>query len=438
MPRPRLTRRAWLKAGAAAGAAFCAPTVIPATALGLDGRAAPSERVVLGAIGAGGRGQQNVSTFLSLPDVQIVGIADVDRKHVDIAAALADKQYANSDCRRLGDFRELLAHPDLDAVCVSTPDHWHALICVAAANAGRDIYCETPLANSIGESRAVVEAVKRTGRVFQCGTQERSNPKVRYACELVRRGHLGELKSVRIQMPTDQPHHEHVRKATEALPVEPIPEGFDYDFWLGHTPAVPYSSGRCHFWWRFIHDYGGGEITDRGGHIIDLARLGAARDSVDPVRVKAAGTRNATGPFDAFLSFDFAATYRDGLQLIGESKGPRGLRFEGTRGTLFVGIPGGTLEADPKGVLETKIEGFDPAQADSPSHHQNFIDCVRSRQTPLADVDAAYRTALVCHLTNIALATGRELTWDAGAACVVGDEAANARLLPTMREPWTL
>jgi predicted dehydrogenase len=437
MPRRDLTRRAFLKAGAAAGAAFCAPTIIPATALGLDGRAAPSERVVLSAIGTGGRGQQNLSAFLALPNVQVVGVADVDRKQAEIGAALVDKQYGNADCRRLGDFRELLANTDLNAVCVSTPDHWHALIAIAAANAGKDIYCETPLANSIGESRAVGDAIRRTGRIFQCGTQERSNPKVRYACELVRRGHLGELKTVRIQMPTDQSHHEHVRKALDMPRAEPVPDGLDYDFWLGHTPPAPYCSGRCHFWWRFILAYGGGELTDRGGHMIDLARLGAGRDSVDPMSVTATGTRNPSGLYDTFLTFDFTVTYEDGVQFIGESKGPRGLRFEGTSGTLFVGVPGGGCEAEPKGLLETKIEGFDPGQTGA-SHHRNFIDSVKSRQPTLANVESAQRTATICHLTNIAMTLGRELKWDSQAGQVTGDDQANAMLLPAMREPWTL
>lgn len=438
MPRRDLNRRAFLKAGAAAGAAFYAPTIIPATALGLDDRPAPSERIVLGAIGSGGRGQQNLSAFLALPNVQVVGVADVDRKQAEIGAALVDKQYENADCHRLGDFRELLADPNLDAVCVSTPDHWHALICVAAANAGKDIYCETPLANSIGEGKIVSEVVHTTGRVFQCGTQERSNLKVRYACELVRRGHLGELKTVRIQMPTDQSHHEHVRKALEVPPAEPIPEGFDYDFWLGRAPLAPYSSARCHFWWRFILTYGGGELTDRGGHVIDLARLGARRDAVDPVAITATGTRNPSGLYDAFLTFDFTATYEDGVQLIGESKGPRGLRFEGTNGTLFVAVPGGNLEAEPKSLLETKIENFDPNRADAPSHHRNFINCVKSRRTPLGNVESAQRTATICHLVNMAMALGRELKWDSQAGQVMGDAEANAMLLPTMRQPWTL
>lgn len=437
MPRRDLNRRAFLKAGAAAGAAFCAPTIIPATALGLDGRAAPSERVILGVIGTGGRGQQNVSAFLALPDVQVVGVADVDRKQAEAGATLVDKHYGNTDCRRLGDFRELLAGSDLDAVCVSTPDHWHALICIAAATAGKDIYCETPLANSVGEGRAVCDAIRRTGRIFQCGTQERSNPKVRYACELVRRGHLGELKTVRIQMPTDQPHHEHVRKALEVPPAEPVPASLDYDFWLGHTPQAPYNSGRCHFWWRFILAYGGGELTDRGGHVIDLARLGAGKDAADPVSIKANGTRNPSGLYDAFLAFEFTATYEDGVRLLGESKGPRGLRFEGTNGTLFVGVPGGSLEAEPKGLLDTKIHGFDPAET-APSHHRGFIERVKARQPALADAETAQRTATICHLTNIAMALGRELKWDPQAGQVTGDDQANAMLLPVMREPWTL
>lgn len=433
MPRPRLTRRTFLKAAAA----VCAPTVVPASALGRGGRDAPSERVVLGVIGTGGRGQQNVSAFLDLPDVQVIGVNDVDRKQAEIAAALVDKHYGNADCKRFGDFRELLALPDLDAVCVSTPDHWHGVICVAAARAGKDIFCETPLARSIAEGRAIVNAVREHGRVFQCGTQERSNPKVRYACELVRKGRLGELKAVRVQMPTDQSHHEHVRKALETPMPEAVPEGFDYGLWLGPAPEAPYNSRRCHFWWRFISDYGGGEMTDRGGHILDLARLGAGKDGVDPVTVKATGTRNPSGLYDAFLAFDFVDTYADGLEISGESKGPRGLRFEGEAGTLFVAVHGGAIEADPKGLLETKIEGFDMA-ADGPSHHRNFVDCVKSRETPVSSAEAAHRTATVCHLNNAALALGRELRWDEASGRVADDAEANALLSRTLRSPWTI
>ncbi|HEX6984775.1 MAG TPA: Gfo/Idh/MocA family oxidoreductase, partial [Planctomycetaceae bacterium] len=406
--------------------------------LGRDGRAAPSERVVLAAIGTGGKGQHNLGQFLAMPDVQVVSVCDVDRKHADSGAAIVNKHYGNSDCKLHGDFRELLANAELDAVCVSTPDHWHALVSIAAAKAGKDVYCEKPLANSIAEGRAVCEAVRAAGRILQVGSHERSNPKVRYACELVRQGHLGEVKTIRIQMPTDQAHHDHVRKSLQTPMPEAVPDGFDYDFWLGHTPQVPYVAGRCHFWWRFILSYGGGEMTDRGSHIIDVAQLAAGKDGTGPVRVRASGERNPSGLYDAFMFYEFENAYADGLRLIGESKGPRGLRFEGTEGSLFVAVHGGDLQAEPKGLLGTKINSFDPAQADAPSHQRNFIDCVKSRETPLAPAEAGHRTATVCHLNNIALRLGRELTWDPAAERFAGDDEANALLLPTMREPWTL
>jgi predicted dehydrogenase len=435
MSRPKLARREFLKA---VGAALAAPTIIPATALGRDGRAAPSERIVVGAIGTGGRGQQNVAAFLALPDVQVVAVCDVDRKHAEAAAGLADKQYGNTDCKKFGDFRELLALPDLDAVCVSTPDHWHALICVAAARAGKDIYCETPLAHSVFEGRAICDAVRDHGRVFQAGSQERSNPKVRYGCELVRRGCLGELKTIRVQLPTDQAYHDHVRKALEVPPPEMVPEGFDYERWLGPAPEAPYCSARCHFWWRFISAYGGGEVDDRGSHVIDLAQLGAKREGGGPVSIKATGQRNPSGLYDAFLTFAFTNTYDGGLQLVGESKGPRGLRFEGASGSLFIAVNGGNLEAEPKTLLDTKLEGFDPAKADAPSHHRDFIDCVKSRGAPLSDVESAQRTATICHLNNLAMVLGRELKWDPQAERIVGDEEADRMLRPAMREPWVL
>ena len=273
-----ISRREFLQTAVATSVAFAAPMIIPASALGRDGKTAPSERLVLGAIGTGGKGQNNIGTFLGFPDVQVVAVCDVDRTHAEAAAKSVNKSYNNEDCKSFQEYQELLALKDLDAVCISTPDHWHALASVAAANAGKDIYCEKPLANSIGEGRAICEAVSRNQRILQTGSHERSNPKVRYACELVKRGHLGHVGVARVQMPTDQPHHLRVRSMTEMPKTEPVPDGFDYDFWLGHTPVVPYTPDRCHFWWRFILAYGGGEMTDRGAHIIDLAQLAFGTD----------------------------------------------------------------------------------------------------------------------------------------------------------------
>ncbi|MGC1272349.1 MAG: Gfo/Idh/MocA family oxidoreductase [Planctomycetaceae bacterium] len=438
MPPQNVTRRAFLKTGTAASLALFAPTIIPATALGRDGRAAPSERVVVGAIGSGGKGQHNLGAFVAMPDVQLVAVCDVERKHADAGAAIVNKHYGNTDCAIREDFRAVITDAEIDAVCVSTPDHWHALISVAAANAGKDVYCEKPLANSISEGRAICDAVTAGRRILQVGSHERSNPGVRFACEMARQGHLGDVKTIRIQMPTDQAHHDHVRKSLAVPPPESVPEGFDYDFWLGHTPQAPYTSGRCHFWWRFIQCYGGGEMTDRGSHIIDVAQLAAGRDDTGPVQIKASGQRNPTGLYDAFMSYEFVNTYDDGLQLIGECKGPRGLRLEGTEGALFIAVHGGKLEADPKSLLETKIEGFDLDSTNAPSHQRNFIDCVKSRSKPLADVETGQRTATICHLNNIAMRLGRELRWDPRLEQVIGDDEANSLLLPPMREPWVL
>ena len=436
MQRQRISRRTFLEAGAVAGAGFLAPLSVP-SALGQEGKAAPSERIELAVIGIGGRGRHDLGQFLAMPGEQVVAVCDVDKKHLAAGKELANKQYGNTACQSYSDFRELLAIGSIDAVCIATPDHWHALIAVAAANAGKDVYCESPLANSVGESRAICKAIKSSGRILQCGCHERSNPKVRYACELVRQGHLGDLKSIRIQMPTDQAHHDHVRKSLEMPPAAEPPEGFNYDFWLGPTPKEPYSPGRCHFWWRFIHHYGGGEMTDRGSHILDIAQLAGGKDGTGPSRVWASGERNPTGLYDAFMNYEFVYTYDDGLQVIGNSKGPRGLRFEGTKGSLFVHVHGGNLEADPKSLLDVKLEGFDP-NAPAPSHHQNFIDCVKSRQQSLATAESAHRTATICHLINIAMTLGRELRWDPQTERILDDAEANRLLFPPMREPWML
>ena len=435
---PLLDRRAFLRTGAAASIALFAPTIIPATALGRDGRAAPSERVVLAAVGSGGKGQDNLAEFIGMPDVQVVAVCDVDRKHADAGVALVNKHYDNSDCTRAADFRPLMADKAIDAVCISTPDHWHALISIAAIRAGKDVYCEKPLANSIAESRAICDVAETSDCIVQVGTHQRSDPRVRYARELVRRGCLGDLTSIRIQMPTDQAHHDHVRKSLAAPPPEPIPDGFDYNFWLGHTPPAPYTAGRCHFWWRFNLNYGGGELSDSGSHLFDITQLVADRDHTGPVQFKANGQKNASGIYDAYMSYDFVNTYRDGLQIVGECKGPRGVRFEGTAGSLFIPVPGGKLEAAPKSLLETKIDGFDPEPADAPSHPRNFIDCVKSRSAPVSGVAAAHRSATIGHLNNIAMILDRELEWDPQREQFEHDDEANDLLSPTMRDPWML
>ncbi|HMO87249.1 MAG TPA: Gfo/Idh/MocA family oxidoreductase, partial [Lacipirellulaceae bacterium] len=317
------TRRGFLQQAAGASV-LAAPYFVPARVLGAGDATPPSDKIALGVIGCGGMGMAHLDAFLADEDVQVVAVCDVDRRHLERGVQRVNDKYGQRECRPYGDFRELLGLETIDAVVVATPDHWHALTAIAAVRAGKDVYCEKPLTNSIGEGRALCQAVRETGRVLQCGSHERSNPKVRLAAEAVRSGRLGKVHTVRIHLPCDEEHHRRVMAVSDVPPPMPVPEGFDFDFWLGHTPDVPYTEKRCHFNWRFILAYGGGEMTDRGAHIIDIAQLALDKDDTGPVEYSARGRASTTSLFDAFFDFEFENVYASGVRMVGTSKtGPR-------------------------------------------------------------------------------------------------------------------
>jgi predicted dehydrogenase len=432
------TRRDFIKVTTSSLLVAGFPTIIPASARGRDGKAAPSERIVMGWIGTGGQGTSLLKRFIEQSDVQVIAVADVDARNRASAAGVINTKYGNKDCASYKDFRELLARKEIDAVTVATPDHWHALASIAAAEAGKDIYCEKPLANSVAEGRAICEAVKKHNCILQTGSHERSTPTVRQACELIRNGLIGKVKTVHINLPCDDKHHNSI-KAITSLPLpQEVPAELDYDFWLGHTPKVPYYKERTHFWWRFILSYGGGEMTDRGAHVIDLAQLGLGTDATGPVEFDATGTDNKHGLYDSFMDYKFVNTYANGVRMIGSTQGPRGLKFEGTDGWIFIHIHGGKLEASDPALLTTKTETLKVQLGRSPGHYRNFLDSVRSRQLPLAHAELGHRTATICHLNNLAMKLGRKLKWDPKQEKVINDAEANRLLSPKMRGPWSL
>lgn len=438
MASSKSTRRTLLKKASAAAGAITFPYFVPSASLGKGGAIAPSNRLVLGAIGTGGQGRGNMNRLMGIEGVQCIAVCDVDAAHRLQARDEVNGKYGNQDCRMYDDFRELLAREETDIICVGTPDHWHGLISVAALEAGNDVYCEKPLTNSIPEGRAVVEASRRNQRILQTGSQERSGGNARFACELVRNGRIGKLHTIRINLPCDDGHHKEVLKRSGPQPVVPAPESLDYNMWLGHTPEAYYTPNRVHFWWRFILAYGGGEMTDRGAHVIDIGQLGNGTDDTGPIEIKADGKLRATGIYDTFFEYDFECTYANGVKMIGSSNGPRGLRFEGDDGWIFIHIHGGSLEAEPASLLDEKIGEDDIHLGRSPGHHQNFIECVRSRRQPVAQAETGHRTASLCHLLNIAMLTGRKLKWNPNLELFENDDEANALLRPKMRPPWHL
>ena len=218
----------------------------------------------------------------------------------------------------------------------------------------------------------------------------------------------------------------------------PVPEGFDYDMWLGPTPAVPYTRRRCHFWWRFILDYGGGEMTDRGAHIIDIGQLGNNTDDTGPIEISGSGKAPDKGIYDTFMEYDFECRYANGVRLLGGSSGNRGLKFEGTDGWIFIHIHGGRLEAEPESLLKEFIGPEEIHLGRSPEHHRNFLDCVKTRRQPVAPVEVGHRTATICHLVNIAMLTGSKLKWNPDTEQIVNNVDANRMLARPMRSPWHL
>jgi len=440
-------RRDFLKQSSVA---LAAPLFIPATSLGF-GAVPPSERITMGAIGCGGKGRHNTEQFLKDKRVQFVAACDVDSKHLKTASDAINAHYGNQDCKTFRDFRDLIEAHDIDAVHVSTPDHWHAVASVRAMSIGKDVYCEKPLANSFGESKAIRDTALSTGRILQCGSHERSNNNCRFAAELVRNGRLGKLQTVRINMPHEQEHHQKAIKLNKTPEAQKAPGSLDWDLWQGHTGPIDYRTEGCHFWWRFVLNYGGGEMTDRGAHIIDIAQLALDADASGPVKFEAKGKQTPGSIYDAFWNYSFTNTYANGVQMIGSTDGPRGLKFEGSDGWLFVAIHGGKLEASDPELLPKKLKDggkLDPTDAApddfkiklgrSTGHHSNFIDSVISRKQPFASAEVGHRTATICHLNNIAMRVGRELNWDPQLEELTNDVEAGKFLKPDMRQPWVV
>lgn len=434
-----ISRRDFLRRTAAVSAGAVAfPYIIPARALGLDGTVAPSNRIVMASIGVGGQGSYDMTALMNVPDVQMIAVCDVDSGHRAGAKKKVEDFYAKKNdaafagCAEYNDFRDVIARDDIDAVMIATPDHWHAAISIAAAKAGKDIYCEKPAANSIPEGRAVVDTVRKYRRVFQTGSHERSRDNARYACELVRNGRIGKLHTIRVNMPIDN------HAPIGPQPVMPVPEGFDYNMWLGPAPLESYTEKRCHFYFRYILDYSGGEMTDRGAHIIDLGQLGNGSDHTGPVSVEGQGWFPEDGLFNTAMSYRFAFEYANGVKLLGESKGVRGVKFEGTDGWIFIHIHGGDLEAEPASLLKEVIGPNELHLGRSRGHHLDFIENVKTRGECKAPAEVGHRTASMCHLANTAMRLGRKLRWDPVKEQFLNDDEANRMLVPSMRSPWHL
>lgn len=390
-------------------------------------RLGPNDQIVMGAIGVGGQGTHIMKLAMKEPNVRFVAVCDIDDERRDKAAKVV-----GDHCDKYHDFRELLERKDIDAVTIGTVDHWHALTSIAAMKSGRDVYCEKPLALTIPEGQAMVKAARKYDRIFQTGSMQRSDPRYRLACELVRNGRVGKVHTVEARIgdnPIGGPFSE-----------SPVPKGLDWDFWQGPTADVPYVKQRCHYEFRWWYEYSGGKLTDWGAHHNDIAQWGLGTDDTGPVYVTGSGVEPSKKPnsFNCHPHFAVTSTYADGTDLITSSDGENGNRFIGDKGWLFVNRS--RIEGSDKNLIDEPLPKDAVKLYSSNNHMANFFDGVRNRKRPICDVEIGHRSASVCHIGAIALRLGIPLQWDPAAEQFVGPRAedGNKMLSREMRSPWKL
>jgi predicted dehydrogenase len=394
----------------------------------------PSQRLHLAVIGSGGQGSSHARTWAGLPEARLVAVCDVNRKQVAKVKADADAAQGKGSCTAYHDFRELLARDDIDAVSIATPDHWHALIALAAIRAGKHVYLEKPVAYTVAQGRALVEAVRRHGVVLQNGTQQRSLSPFQRATWLARSGRLGKVHTA-IAISPDGP------QGGDPTPAE-VPPEIDYEFWLGPAPWKPYTPGRCSghggVGWYHIRDYSGGWITAWGSHHVDCAQWALGRDQEAPVSVEARGEFAKEGVYDTCCQWHAEFRYADGTKLIfatpGEAEGKMNVLIQGDQG--WVCADRNQIDAHPKSLLAERPGALaDPW----PTHHyQDFLHAIREGREPAAPIEGAHLSTTLCHLANIAIVLGRPLRWDGGHERFIDDPLADRMLASPMRAPWNL
>jgi predicted dehydrogenase len=428
-----ISRRGFIQRIASASAAMAAPTIVPSTVFGRGRGPAPSDRVTLGHIGVGGQGTGLLRGFLQLDGTQSLAVCDPFRSRREAAASEADASTAQRlgrpsahACTAYNDFRELLDRPDIDAVVVATPDHWHVPVALTAVRAGKDVYVEKPLGVSIFQNKALREAVHRHGRVFQYGTQQRSfNSHCAFACELVRNGYVGSLKTVHVVAPNGETGGSEVP--------EPVPADLDYDLWLGPAPWVPYTTDRVKGTGRWhIHDYALGFIAGWGAHPLDIAHWGYPHV---PVEYVGTGIIPARGLFDTVVNWNVRGRYASGVDFT-FTHGDDKTTFVGTEG--WIAPSRGGIEAHPASLLKVLLKPGERRLLQANNHYRNFIDAVKSRRPPASDIDSAVQSDIMSHLSEMAIRLGRQIRWDPVAETVLDDPEAIRLMSRPMRAPWSL
>ena len=426
-----VTRRAFLKGAAGA---VCFPAIVPS---GVLGAGAPSNKIAIGCIGVGRMGTGDLRESMGFGDVRVVAVCDVDSKRAQQAKERVDKTYGDTGCAAYGDFREMLARNDIDAVQIATPDHWHAIPAVAAAEAGKDVFVQKPMSFSIAEGRAITDAMRKYGRIFQMGSQQRSEELFRRACELVRNGRIGKVRTVKVGLPTDPPMGN--------VPETPVPANLDYEFWLGPAPYAPYHEERVHpqgnlgrpGWLRIV-DYGAGMITGWGAHHNDIAQWGLGTEYSGPVEIDGRGDFPRDGLWDVHGNFSINYTYANGVVVncADEFTHRQGVTFEGDKGWIFV--TRGIWDAEPKSLLREVVGAEETKLYVSNNHKQNWFECIRSRRETICPAEIGHRSNTVCLLGQIAMQLHRKLRWDPASETFPNDADANRLLARPMRGSWHL
>lgn len=420
------------------GAAF--PAIVPRTVFGQN---APSEKIIVGIIGLGWRGTDLLNGAIRNPNLEIAAIADLDLPYLLHALNRLDDHYGvtrswiegrGSQMVRptlpehavepYSDYRRLLDRNDIDAVMIAVPDHWHAKTYIDSMNAGKDVYGEKPLSLTINAGRDIVRTARATGKVFQTGSQQRSDKNFRTACEYVRSGRLGKIESVMVNV-GGSPQR-------DAVPDEPIPPGLNWDMWCGPTPLVPYNPHRCHVNFRWFFEYSGGMVTDWGAHHLDIAQWGLGMDGSGPLSVEGTASTKP-GFYNTFTDFDFTFEYPNDVKVYFTSKG-NGVTFKGPKGEIYANR--GKIEARPTDILNEPLTSNDVHLYESNDHIQNWVDCIKSRELPITDVEIGHRSVTVCHIANICGMLKRKLYWDAENELFINDPEANQMLDRPEREPY--
>ncbi len=412
----QITRRRFLNRSGALAAALATPAIIPKPLLGAN------ERLVMGVIGCGGQGTGDMGALKSTGMVEYAAVCDVYAPHRE-----RNQKMNGSGCEAYNDFRDLLDRKDIEAVNIGTPDHWHSLIAIAACEAGKDVYCQKPLSLTIEEGRAMVNAARRYNRIFQTGSQQRSEWRFRYACELVRNGRIGKLNWIHTSVGNNP--------TCGYDPDTDPPPGLDWNMYLGPARWVPFNKHRFIWDFRWFYDYSGGNLTDWGAHHNDIAQWALGMDESGPVEIDGKGVFPASGLFDTPVTYEVTYQYANGVKVVCDGNG-NGVWMYGSEGEIYVNR--GALSSKPAEIIEKKLGPDEIHLYESKDHYRNFVDSVKSRKKPICDVETGFRSVSVCHLGNISIRLGRPIRWDPAAEKILGDEEASRWLSRPMRAPWHL